>query len=46
MMGHRLRMNSFLSKWLGYLESLGHARATLDPVAEDDAKTNRSMTDA
>lgn len=29
MMGHRLRMNSFLSKWLAYLESLGHGRATL-----------------
>ena len=46
MLGHRLRMNSFLSKWLGYLESLGHARATLVRQAEDDVESNQSMTDA
>ena len=46
MMGHRLRMNSFLSKWLAYLESLGHARSTLHPRAEDDLEENISVTDA
>ena len=28
MLGHRLRMNSFLNKWLGYLGELGHSRKT------------------
>jgi hypothetical protein len=46
MMGHRLRMNSFLSKWLAYLENLGHAQSTLQPLAEDDVERNVSMTDA
>lgn len=27
--GHRLRMNSFLNKWLDYLASQGHGRQTL-----------------
>lgn len=26
---HRLRMNAFFSKWLGYLESCGHSRFSL-----------------
>jgi uncharacterized protein YqiB (DUF1249 family) len=34
LMGHRLRMNSFLNKWLGYLEGLGHGPETLRPAAE------------
>ena len=46
MMGHRLRMNSFLSKWLGYLEGLGHARYTLCPQHASDREPNLSMTDA
>ena len=46
MMGHRLRMNSFLSKWLAYLENLGHAQSTLQPLAEDDLERDVSMTDA
>ncbi|MGL6290490.1 MAG: DUF1249 domain-containing protein [Silanimonas sp.] len=46
MMGHRLRMNSFLSKWLSYLESLGHAHSTLQRQAEDDVEANVSMTGA
>lgn len=46
MMGHRLRMNSFLSKWLAYLENLGHAQSTLQPLAEDDVERDVSMTDA
>ena len=31
--GHRLRMNVFLSKWLEYLADQGHSRFTLRPVA-------------
>ena len=46
MMGHRLRMNSFLSKWSGYLESLGHSQATLRPRCEAEHARNASMTDA
>jgi uncharacterized protein YqiB (DUF1249 family) len=30
--GHRLRMNSFLSKWLEYLTGQGHAPHTLGPL--------------
>lgn len=36
MLGHRLRMNSFLSKWLQYLEGQGHGAATLRPADADD----------
>jgi uncharacterized protein len=32
--GHRLRMNSFLNKWLDYLDIQGHAPHTLQPAAE------------
>lgn len=32
--GHRLRMNVFLSKWLEYLAELGHSRFTLQPMPE------------
>lgn len=46
MMGHRLRMNSFLSKWLAYLEGLGHAQATLRPFAGSEVATNATMTGA
>ncbi len=35
-MGHRLRMNSFLSKWLAYLEGLGHGPSTLRRADADD----------
>ncbi len=31
--GHRLRMNAFLSKWLEYLADQGHSRFTLKPCA-------------
>lgn len=31
--GHRLRMNTFLGKWLQYLAEQGHGVATLLPVA-------------
>jgi hypothetical protein len=30
---HRLRMNTFLGKWLHYLAERGHGVATLRPVA-------------
>lgn len=30
--GHRLRMNTFLGKWLQYLAEQGHGRATLESV--------------
>ncbi len=31
--GHRLRMNAFLSKWLEYLAEQGHSHFTLKPTA-------------
>lgn len=37
MFGHRLRMNSFLNKWLDYLVGQGHGPHTLQPVADEDA---------
>lgn len=46
MMGHRLRMNSFLSKWLSYLESLGHGRSTVAPFGESERAGSESMTGA
>ena len=33
--GHRLRMNSFLNKWLDYLIGQGHAPHTLKPLAPE-----------
>lgn len=40
MVGHRLRMNSFLNKWLDYLDIQGHASHTLLPVSEKILQTN------
>ena len=34
--GHRLRMNTFLGKWLQYLGERGHGVATLRPVAASE----------
>lgn len=34
---HRMRMNSFLSRWLEYLAEQGHSTGTLERVAETDA---------
>ena len=34
--GHRLRMNTFLGKWLQYLAEQGHGVATLAPVASTE----------
>ncbi|MBB5206785.1 DUF1249 domain-containing protein [Chiayiivirga flava] len=33
LLGHRLRMNSFLSKWLQFLADQGHSAFTLQPAA-------------
>ena len=33
--GHRMRMNTFLGKWLQYLAESGHGVATLRPVAAE-----------
>lgn len=34
--GHRLRMNTFLGKWLQYLAEQGHGVATLAPAASTE----------
>ena len=36
MFGHRLRMNSFLNKWLEYLAGQGHGPHTLGPMPLDE----------
>ena len=36
--GHRLRMNTFLGKWLQYLAEQGHGVATLLPVATKETE--------
>jgi len=35
MFGYRLRMNSFLNKWLEYLAGQGHGPHTMGPMPED-----------
>ncbi|KAF1709763.1 hypothetical protein CSC70_08680 [Pseudoxanthomonas kalamensis DSM 18571] len=35
--GHRMRMNTFLGKWLEYLAEQGHGVATLHPLQEQAA---------
>jgi uncharacterized protein YqiB (DUF1249 family) len=35
LIGHRLRMNTFLGKWLQYLAESGHGVATLQPRAQE-----------
>ena len=44
--GHRLRMNTFLGKWLDYLAESGHGVATLRPAAEGlpDSNENEALT--
>lgn len=37
MVSHRLRMNSFLNKWLDYLEGQGHGPHTLSDTGETPA---------
>lgn len=39
MFGHRLRMNSFLNKWLEYLLGQGHGPATLQPLEAADEES-------
>lgn len=34
LISHRLRMNTFLGKWLQYLAERGHGPGTLEPVGE------------
>ncbi|WP_242107524.1 DUF1249 domain-containing protein [Luteimonas aquatica] len=36
-LGHRLRMNTFLGKWLQYLAERGHGVATLRPAEAESA---------
>ena len=40
-LGHRLRMNVFLSKWLQYLAEQGHSRFTLEPRQEPERLRGR-----
>jgi len=37
--GHRMRMNTFLGKWLEYLAERGHGVATLRPLREASLET-------
>jgi uncharacterized protein len=37
MLGHRLRMNSFLNKWLDYLDGQGHSPHTLSAIEPEAA---------
>jgi uncharacterized protein YqiB (DUF1249 family) len=39
MFGHRLRMNSFLNKWLEYLLGQGHGPRTLQPLEAADEES-------
>jgi uncharacterized protein YqiB (DUF1249 family) len=39
MFGHRLRMNSFLNKWLEYLSGQGHGPGTLLPFEASDEES-------
>jgi uncharacterized protein YqiB (DUF1249 family) len=41
--GHRLRMNSFLNKWLDYLDVQGHAPHSMQPRDAGEAVQGRSI---
>ncbi len=41
--GHRLRMNAFLSKWLEYLAEQGHSHFTLMPTASPPLRSNQAQ---
>lgn len=43
MMDHRLRMNVFLNKWLGYLAGEGHGSQTLLPLGPVPAFERKSV---
>ncbi len=42
LLGHRLRMNTFLGKWLEYLDGRGHGVATLLPAGEIPAEVEKT----
>lgn len=44
--GHRLRMNTFLGKWLEYLVERGHSIATLKPLENDALLSSRTLDEA
>jgi uncharacterized protein len=41
--GHRLRMNSFLNKWLDYLVGQGHGPQTLQRLSDEDEPENAAV---
>ena len=41
--GHRLRMNAFLSKWLEYLAEQGHSHFTLQPTTSPALRSNQGQ---
>ncbi|NLB58733.1 MAG: DUF1249 domain-containing protein, partial [Gammaproteobacteria bacterium] len=46
LVGHRLRMNTFLGKWLHYLAERGHGVATLafeGPVPAEEAQRSATL---
>jgi uncharacterized protein YqiB (DUF1249 family) len=43
MFGHRLRMNSFLNKWLEYLDSQGHGPHTFGPMPLDEPSDEAAL---
>jgi uncharacterized protein YqiB (DUF1249 family) len=43
MFGHRLRMNSFLNKWLEYLSGQGHGPHTLGPMPLDEPSDEAAL---
>lgn len=43
LIGHRMRMNTFLGKWLVYLGEGGHGVATLAPVGTGEHEAGRAV---
>jgi uncharacterized protein len=41
--GHRLRMNSFLNKWVDYLVGQGHGPQTLQRLSDEDEPENAAV---
>lgn len=46
LIGHRLRMNTFLGKWLDFLAGQGHSPFTLLPEADPEATITPAALDA
>jgi len=42
----RLRMSSFLNRWLEYLAEQGHSVGTLEPITADSANASILLPDA